>query len=311
MLEIAVLIPCHNEEVAIPAVIRGFRSALPNARIYVYDNNSTDRTREAALAAGAVVRREDLQGKGQVVRRMFADIDADIYVLVDGDATYDPCDAPAMVRRLRDEQLDMVVGMRVSDELAAYRRGHRFGNGLLTALTGYIFGRTFTDILSGYRVFSRRFVKSYPAHATGFEVETELTVYALEQRMPVVEVPTRYVSRMQGSESKLSTWRDGWRILLTIIKLTKNGKPLAFFSAISAMCLALSVALAMPLFATYFETGLVPRFPTAILCAALVLLAGSLFVCGLILDTVTLGRREQRRLAYLSYPPLSDDKAVH
>lgn len=310
MSEVAVLIPCYNEEVAIPVVISDFQEALPCARIYVYDNNSTDGTREVASAAGAIVRREDMQGKGQVVRRMFADIDADIYVLVDGDATYNAADAPAMVKRLHDERLDMVVGMRVSEELAAYRRGHRFGNGLLTALTGYIFGRTFTDMLSGYRVFSRRFVKSFPAHASGFEVETELTVHALEQRMPVVEVPTRYVSRMEGSKSKLSTWRDGWRILLTILKLTKNGRPLAFFSVAAAMCALLSVALAIPLLATYVKTGLVPRFPTAILCAALALLAGSLLVCGLILDTVTLGRREQRRLAYLTYPPSGSDKGA-
>lgn len=310
MSEVAVLIPCYNEEVAIPVVISDFQEALPCARIYVYDNNSTDGTREVASAAGAIVRREDMQGKGQVVRRMFADIDADIYVLVDGDATYNAADAPAMVKRLHDERLDMVVGMRVSEELAAYRRGHRFGNGLLTALTGYIFGRTFTDMLSGYRVFSRRFVKSFPAHASGFEVETELTVHALEQRMPVVEVPTRYISRMEGSKSKLSTWRDGWRILLTILKLTKNGRPLAFFSVGAAMCALLSVALAIPLLATYVKTGLVPRFPTAILCAALALLAGSLLVCGLILDTVTLGRREQRRLAYLAYPPSGSDKGA-
>jgi len=311
MSDVAVLIPCYNEAVAIPAVIRDFRAALPGARIYVYDNNSTDGTREVARAAGAIVRREDLQGKGYVVRRMFADIEADIYVLVDGDATYDASDAPSMIRRLVDDQLDMVVGMRVSDELAAYRRGHRFGNGLLTTLTGYIFGRTFTDMLSGYRVFSRRFVKSFPAHAGGFEVETELAVYALEQRMPVAEIPTRYVSRMEGSSSKLSTWRDGWRILLTIIKLTKNGKPLAFFSLGSAMCVLLATGLAIPLLATYLDTGLVPRFPTAVLCSALVLLAASLLVCGLILDTVTLGRREQRRLAYLAHPSPAGNKAAN
>ncbi|RDI98609.1 glycosyltransferase [Dyella solisilvae] len=299
---VAVLIPCYNEEVAIPVVVRDFRAALPDAQIYVYDNNSTDSTGEAAHAAGAIVRRQELQGKGHVVRRMFADVDADIYVLVDGDATYEATDAPAMVQRLWDEQFDMVVGTRVSEELEAYRRGHRFGNWLLTTLTGYIFGRAFTDMLSGYRVFSRRFVKSYPAHAGGFEVETELTVHALEQQMPIAEVPTRYVSRMAGSQSKLSTWTDGWRILMTILKLTKNGKPLAFFSVGAVGCVLLSLLLAIPLLATYLHTGLVPRFPTAILCAALVLLAGSLLVCGLVLDTVTLGRREQKHLAYLAHP---------
>ena len=300
---VAALIPCYNEAVAIPVVIRDFAAALPEARVYVYDNNSSDGTVEAARAAGAIVRRQDLQGKGHVVRRMFADVEADAYVLVDGDATYDAADAPAMIDHLMDEQLDMVVGSRVSDELEAYRRGHRFGDWLLTELTGRIFGRTFTDMLSGYRVFSRRFVKSYPAHAAGFEVETELTVHALEQHMPVAEHPTRYVARMDGSESKLSTWADGWRILMTILKLTKNGKPLAFFSVGAVASALVSLALAIPLMAAYAETGLVPRFPTAILCAALMLLAAIFLVCGLILDTVTLGRREARHMTYLAYQP--------
>ncbi|GAB2801788.1 glycosyltransferase family 2 protein [Dyella kyungheensis] len=302
MSRVAVLIPCYNEAIAIPVVVRDFAAALPGARIYVYDNNSSDGTIQAAAAAGATVRRQDLQGKGHVVRRMFADVDADIYVLVDGDATYNAADAPAMVDRLLKEQLDMVVGSRVSDEMEAYRRGHRFGNWLLTELTGRIFGRTFSDMLSGYRVFSRRFVKSYPAHAAGFEVETELTVHALEQHMPVAEHPTHYVARMDGSVSKLSTWTDGWRILLTILKLTKNGRPLAFFSIGAIVSSILSLMLAIPLISTYAETGLVPRFPTAILCAALMLLAAIFLVCGLILDTVTLGRREAKRLAYLACP---------
>lgn len=306
---VAVLIPCYNEAIAIPVVIRDFAAALPNARIYVYDNNSSDGTAEAARSAGATVRKQDLQGKGHVVRRMFADVDADVYVLVDGDATYNAGDAPAMIDRLLGEQLDMVVGSRISDELEAYRRGHRFGNWVLTELTGRIFGRTFSDMLSGYRVFSRRFVKSYPAHAAGFEVETELTVHALEQHMPVAEHPTRYIARMNGSSSKLSTWTDGWRILLTILKLTKNGKPLAFFSCGAVLTSILSLALAIPLMATYAETGLVPRFPTAILCAALMLLAAIFLVCGLILDTVTLGRREKKRLAYLAIQPPPEESA--
>lgn len=299
---IAVLIPCHNEAVAIAQVVHAFRAALPQATIYVYDNNSSDDTVSVARAAGAVVRRQELQGKGHVLRRMFADVEADAYVLTDGDATYDATDAPAMVRRLLDERLDMVVGTRISDEQLAYRPGHRFGNRLLTGLAGRIFGRTFSDMLSGYRVFSRRFVKSYPAHAGGFEVETELTVHALEQNMPVAELPTRYAARPDGSESKLNTWKDGWRILMAIIKLTKNGRPFAFFAIGSLLCALLSLGLALPLFATYLETGLVPRFPTAILCAALVVLAAVFLVCGLILDTVTLGRREQKHLAYLAYP---------
>ena len=308
MHRVAVLIPCYNEAVAIPLVVRHFQAALPHASIYVYDNNSTDNTMEVARAAGALVRRQELQGKGHVVRRMFADVDADVYVLVDGDATYDAADAPVMVQRLLDEQLDMVVGTRISEEQEAYRRGHRLGNWLLTELAGRIFGRTFTDMLSGYRVFSRRFVKSYPAHAGGFEVETELTVHALEQFMPVGEHPTRYTARPNGSQSKLSTWKDGWRILMTIIKLTKNGKPMAFFATCGAMSLLVSLLLAVPLLTTYVETGLVPRFPTAILCAALALLAAIFLVCGLVLDTVTLGRREKKHLAYLACPLPSNDE---
>jgi glycosyltransferase involved in cell wall biosynthesis len=300
MARIAVLIPCFNESVSIAKVVTDFRTALPAASIYVYDNNSTDGTAQLAKSAGALVRNQELQGKGHVVRRMFADIEADAYVLVDGDATYDAAIAPAMVKKLLDESLDMVVGTRNSTELDAYRRGHRFGNRLLTSLTGYIFGRTFTDMLSGYRVMSRRFVKSYPAHASGFEVETELTVHALEQYMPVAEYPTYYASRMDGSHSKLSTWRDGWRILMTILKLTKNGKPLLFFGAASAICILSAAVLALPLLVTFLHTGLVPRFPTAILCMGLAVLSAIFLVCGLVLDTVTLGRREQKHLAYLA-----------
>jgi len=307
MTRIAVLIPCFNEGIAIANVVRDFAAALPTARIYVYDNNSTDDTVQVAHAAGAIVRKQDLQGKGHVVRRMFADVDADVYVMVDGDATYDASVAPVLIQKLRDEHLDMIVGSRNSDELEAYRHGHRFGNWLLTELTGRIFGRTFSDMLSGYRVFSRRFVKSYPAHAGGFEVETELAVHALELRMPVAEYATRYSSRMDGSHSKLNTWRDGWRILMTILKLTKNGKPLLFFGVGAAICVVVAVLLAIPLLDTYMHTGLVPRFPTAILCSALMVLAGIFVACGLISDTVTLGRREQKHLAYLAYPPASLD----
>ncbi|WP_017463685.1 glycosyltransferase family 2 protein [Dyella ginsengisoli] len=297
---IAVLVPCHNEGVAIGRVVADFRQALPQATVYVYDNNSTDDTRAKAAAAGAVVRTERLQGKGHVVRRMFADVEADIYVLVDGDATYDAAAAPAMIGLLRSDGLDMVVGSRHTDEATAYRQGHRFGNRLLTGLTSWLFGRSFSDILSGYRVFSRRFVRSCPPLSGGFEVETELAVHALELRLPVTEVPTRYGSRMAGSHSKLNTWRDGWRILMTIVRLAKNARPLLFFSSLAGLAVATAVVLAVPLITTFVQTGLVPRFPTAILCASLVVLGSVFLACGLILDTVTVGRREQKWLAYLA-----------
>ncbi|WP_426661247.1 glycosyltransferase family 2 protein [Rhodanobacter aciditrophus] len=299
---VAVLIPCFNEAVAIGKVVWDFAGSLPQARIVVYDNNSTDDTAAVARAAGAEVRFERLRGKGNVVRRMFADVDADVYVMVDGDATYDAGDAPEMIRRLLDGHLDLVVGSRVTGQQQAYRSGHRLGNRMLTGLAGWIFGRSFTDMLSGYRVMSRRYVKSFPAHAQAFEIETELAVHALELRMPVAEMPSRYCARPEGSHSKLNTWRDGWRILLAIVGLAKNGKPLAFFSLACAMCLLLAVVLAWPLLETYLATGLVPRFPTAILCASLGLLGGVFLVCGLVLDTVTLGRREQKYLAYLRQP---------
>jgi glycosyltransferase involved in cell wall biosynthesis len=298
---IAVLIPCYNEEAAIAQTVAGFRAALPDATIYVYDNNSRDRTAELAAAAGAIVRRERVQGKGAVVRRMFADVDADIYVMADGDATYDAASAPALVARLLDEQLDMVVGSRVEDAAQAYRRGHRFGNKVLTGMLARLFGRSFTDILSGYRVFSRRFVKTYPALSTGFEIETDISVHALELRMPVAEVETPYFARPEGSSSKLSTYGDGWRILRTIVTLYRIERPLLFFGAIGAMLALVAVALAVPLAMTYMQTGLVPRFPTAIAATGLVILAALNGFAGLILDTVVRGRREVRRLAYLGF----------
>lgn len=300
---IAVILPCYNEEAAIGATVAAFRAALPGAVIYVYDNNSRDRTVAVARDAGAVVRSERMQGKGHVVRRMFADVEADIYVMADGDATYDAAAAPAMVQQLIDEQLDMVVGARESEVKAAYRRGHRLGNALLTGILAWIFGRTFSDILSGYRVFSRRFVKSFPVLSTGFEIETEISVHALELKMPVGEMVTAYVARPEGSESKLSTWRDGWRILNTILQLFRIERPVLFFGAIGAALAALAVILAIPLMITYAQTGLVPRFPTAILSTGLMILAVLNFFCGLILDTVVRGRREVRRLAYLALPP--------
>jgi glycosyltransferase involved in cell wall biosynthesis len=301
-MKTAVLIPCYNEEAAIAAVVRDFRTALPDATIYVYDNNSRDKTVEVAAAAGAVVRREPLQGKGNVVRRMFADIDADVYVLVDGDDTYHAPSAPLLVAKLTGEQLDMVNAQRISTADAAYRRGHVLGNRLLTGLVGGFFGKRTDDMLSGYRVFSRRFVKSFPALAGGFEIETELTVHALEMRMPFTEVPTPYKERPPGSVSKLSTYRDGLRILFMIGKLVKEERPMQAFG-VAALVLALSsLLLAVPLIMTYIDTGLVPRLPTAVLAAALMILSFLALTCGLILDSVTRTRREAKRLAYLAHP---------
>ena len=299
---IAVLIPCLNEALTVPNVIRDFREALPGAQVFVFDNNSTDGTIEAAQAAGATVRKVTPRGKGNVIRRMFADVEADVYVLVDGDDTYDAGAAPGMVAALINENLDMVVGTRVSEEQSAYRFGHRFGNVALTRCVSSVFGSTFTDMLSGFRVFSRRYVKSFPAHASGFETETELTVHALELRMPVSEVTTVYRSRPEGSASKLNTYRDGFRILVTIVKLLKSEKPFAFFSSGSLLCAIASVLLAIPLLQTFLQTGLVPRLPTALLCVALMLFGAILLVCGIVLDTVTHGRAETKRLAYLAAP---------
>jgi glycosyltransferase involved in cell wall biosynthesis len=299
---IAVLLPCYNEEAAIARTVAGFREALPRAAIYVFDNNSCDGTIAAARNAGAIVRSERMQGKGHVVRRMFADVDADIYVMADGDSTYDASAAPAMVELLINERLDMVVGARASEVDAAYRRGHRWGNRLLTGILSRLFGRSFSDILSGYRVFSRRFVKSFPVLSEGFEIETEISVHALELRMPVGEMVTAYGARPEGSTSKLSTWRDGFRILLTIAHLFRLERPILFFGAIGTVLGLIALCLAVPLFLTYLETGLVPRFPTAILVTGIMILAFLNGMCGLILDTVVRGRRETRRLAYLAQP---------
>jgi glycosyltransferase involved in cell wall biosynthesis len=298
---IAVLLPCYNEEAAIGATVRGFREALPSATVYVYDNNSRDRTRERAAEAGAVVRSERQQGKGHVVRRMFADVDADVYVIADGDLTYDPGAAPQMVQMLLDEQLDMVVGTRRHEEKDAYRGGHVLGNKLFTSILSGLFGRSFSDIFSGYRVFSRRFVKSFPVLSSGFEIETEISVHALELRMPVGEIETAYGARPEGSHSKLSTFSDGWRISRTIATLYRVERPVLFYGGIGALLLLAAILLAIPLVQTYLQTGLVPRFPTAILLTGIVIVAVLCFFTGLILDTVTRGRREIRRLAYLSF----------
>jgi len=298
--EVAVLVPCYNEERAIEKVVADFRMALPDAKIYVYDNNSIDGTVDAARQAGAVVRRESHQGKGHVVRRMFNDVEADIYVLVDGDATYDASSAPAMIAKLNEERLDMLVATRVDREAAAYRPGHRVGNVMLTGFVTHIFGRAFTDILSGYRVFSRRFVKSFPILSGGFEIETELTVHALELELPVGEMATPYYARPTGSASKVSTWRDGFRILWTVLKLYRAERPLALFGSFGIAVAIVSVGLAIPIFVTYLQEGLVPRLPTAVLSTGLMLLAFLSIACGLILDTVTRGRREVKLLAYLA-----------
>jgi glycosyltransferase involved in cell wall biosynthesis len=304
---VAVLVPCFNEEAAVATVVADFRNALPSAEIYVYDNNSSDRTKAIAVEAGAQVRSERRQGKGHVVRRMFADIDADIYVVVDGDATYDAGSAPRMIEKLKADHLDMVVGLRVGQAEAAYRRGHRTGNWMLTRFLSAVFGQEFKDILSGYRVFSRRFVKTFPVLSDGFEIETELSVHALELALPVAEIETPYYARPEGSFSKLNTWRDGFRILGTILKLYRSEKPLRFFSAIGIALALIAVGLALPLIVTYIEHGNVPRFPTAILSTGLMIVAVLSVSSGLVLDTVTRGRREIKLLAYLAQPAINNN----
>jgi len=301
---IAVLLPCFNEETTIAGVVRHFREIMPEATIYVYDNNSTDRTVPEAEKAGAIIRKEPLQGKGNVVRRMFADIEADVYVLADGDETYDVASAPGMVSMLIRNKLDMVAASRISTETTAYRPAHQFGNRFLSGLVAWLFGDRFKDILTGYRVFSRRFVKSFPALSWGFEIETELTVHALELRMPSEEIDTPYHPRPVGSESKLSTWRDGTRIFLTILLLLKEVRPMFFFTTFSVVLAAASLLLAWPLLTTYIETGLVPRFPTAMLSTGLMSIAFVTLICGIILDSVTRGRRELKRMSYLNIPSL-------
>ena len=299
---IAVLVPCYNEEAAIATVVRDFKAALPAAAIYVYDNNSKDGTVARATEAGAVVRGETRQGKGNVVRRMFADIEADIYVLVDGDDTYDAGAAPRMIAQMIAEGADLLTARRIHTEAAAYRPGHVFGNRLLTGLTSALFQVRITDMLSGYRVFSRRFVKSFPFTATGFGIETELTVHAVRLMMPLAELDTRYKERPAGSASRLNTWRDGLRILITIGHLVREERPMVFFTTLFVLLAGASLLLGAPVVADYFQTGLVPRLPTAVLATSLMLIAFLSLACGLILDTVTRGRWEAKRMAYLSIP---------
>lgn len=298
---IAVLLPCRNEAAAIGAVVRNFRAALPGATVYVYDNASSDDTARQAREAGAVVRSESQRGKGNVVRRMFADVDADVYVIADGDGTYDASAAPRLIGRLVEDRLDMVVAAR-GGEMAAFRLGHRTGNVMINQFVAWLFRQRVTDMLSGYRVLSRRFVKSFPALATGFEIETELTIHALELRMAIAEVPVAYGARAEGSHSKLSTWRDGIRILAVILFLFKEVRPFRFFGSLFVALALVSLTLAYPLAVTYLQTGLVPRLPTAVLSTGVMLAAIFCLLCGTILDTVSRGRREAKRMYYLSLP---------
>jgi len=297
---IAVLIPCYNEEAAIAQTVADFRAALPMATIYVYDNNSKDQTVARAREAGAVVRSEPRQGKGAVVRRMFADIEADVYVLTDGDDTYDASVAPALVQKLLDESYDIVSGRRIATAKDAYRAGHVLGNKLLTGLTALMFNVRLLDMLTGYRIMSRRFVKSFPVISTGFAIETELTVHAVRLLMPMIEVDTKYKERPEGSVSKLSTYRDGFKILFTIISLVREERPFVFFGALFALFALLSLILGIPVVLEFVRTGYVPRLPTAVLSVALMLLAFLSLFSGLILDTVTRGRWELKRLSYLA-----------
>lgn len=312
-LDIALIVPCYNEEKSIAQVINDFWRSMPELKIYVFDNNSSDRTKDIANQCGAIVIHVPLRGKGNVVRRMFADVDADIYVMVDGDATYEASAVNQLVNKLIDEQLDMVVGCRkTSAEIAtqAYRHGHQWGNRLLTRSVMRIFGGSFTDMLSGYRAFTRRYVKSIPALSHGFEIETELTIHALELRMPYGELNTNYGSRPEGSESKLSTYKDGWKILMTIGRLYVSERPFSFFGLIALFIAIIAISISIPLLIEYVQAGLVPRFPTAILSASMMVCALLSFTCGIILDNVTRGRHEMKRLIYLSIPLNRADKSL-
>ena len=302
MPQIAVLVPCYNEEAAIATVVRDFRAALPDATVYVYDNNSKDRTSARAREAGAVVRSEAHQGKGNVVRRMFADIEADIYVLVDGDDTYDAGASPRMIAQMIADGADLLTARRIHTDAAAYRPGHVLGNRMLTGLTALLFNVHLSDMLSGYRVFSRRFVKSFPFTAEGFAIETELTVHAVRLMMPMAEMDTRYKERPVGSVSKLNTFRDGFRILGTIGYLVREERPLVFFATIALIFAAAATLMGAPVVSEYLQTGLVPRLPTAVLATGMMVIACLSLTCGLILDTVTRGRWEAKRMAYLAIP---------
>lgn len=300
-LKIAVIVPCYNEEMSVATVISQFRQHLPEADIYIFDNNSKDKTAFIAKEQGAHVHLVQLKGKGNVVRRMFSDVEADVYVMVDGDATYDATAAKVMIDKLVDDRLDMVVGCRKENgDAATYRQGHRLGNKMLTGTVTTIFKGQFTDMLSGYRAFTRRYVKSFPCLSRGFEIETELTIHALELRMRYGEVETSYGERPEGSVSKLSTYKDGVKILKTIVKLYMTERPFYFFLLISSLLVLISLFLGLPILWEYENTGLVPRFPTAILSSAVMTIAIISFVCGIILESVTMGRREMKALFYLN-----------
>lgn len=299
---IAVIVPCYNEAATIATVVEDFRKALPMASVYVYDNNSTDGSADIARKAGAIVRHEPRQGKGVVVRRMFADIEADIFIMVDGDDTYEAAAAPRMVQRMITEGLDVVNGVRVPVTEGVYRPGHKFGNQMLTGIVRVLFGRGHSDMLSGYRIFARRFVKSFPVMSTGFEIETELTIHALELQMPLAEERTAFKDRPEGSESKLNSISDGVRILSTIIRLVKQERPMEFFGGFSALFALVALVFAYPVVVEFYATGLVPRLPTAVLSASIMLLAFLSLACGMILDTVTRGRQEAKRMRYLAVP---------
>lgn len=305
---VAVLLPAYNEEVAIQNVVRDFRAALPQAEIFVYDNNSTDRTAELAAAAGAIVRRETLQGKGNVVRRMFADIDADIYVLADADDTYEAAAAPRMIKELVASKLDLITGVRVTDSRNAFRPGHRFGNWLFTNIVKSIFGDRIDDILSGYRVMSRRFVKSFPALTHGFQIETEMTIHSLELRLPMADMDTVYRERGEGSSSKLSTFRDGLKISVAILKFIKDERPILFFGSVAASLVLLAVIIAANPVLLFFQTGKFPFVGRGVLAASLVIVGGIGLVAGLILSGVSLARKETKRLIYLAQPSVGEER---
>ncbi len=300
---IAVLVPCYNEALTVAAVVAGLQATLPDAAIYVYDNNSTDGTAEIARDAGAEVRFEPRPGKGNVVRRMFVDIEADWFIMVDGDATYDASAAPRLLATAMHGGYDMVNVARQENGEKAYRRGHRFGNRMLTGLVGLIFGSRTTDMLSGYKVFSRRFVKSFPAMSAGFEIETELMIHALELQVAIGEISAPYGERPEGSTSKLATWRDGLLILRLVGVLVQRERPLEFFGALGVLFLALSLILGLPVIWTFFETGLVPRLPTAVLASTLTLVAFLAFTVGIVLNAITHTRREMKRIAYIAVRP--------